>query len=51
MSLDEARSGFAIDAPATTSTNNYLLVGDNAYGYSAASTSLATGSFGDLDTY
>ena len=51
MSFDEARSGFATDASATTSTNNYLLVGDNAYGYSTASTNLATGSIGDLDTY
>ena len=49
MSFDEARSGFTIDASATTSTNHYLLVGDNAYGYSTAATNLATGNIGDLD--
>ena len=51
MSYDEARSAFVTDASATTATNNYLLVGDNAYGYSSGSTNLSLGIIGDLDTY
>lgn len=38
MSYDEARRGFQYDAPANTASNYYLLVGDNAYGYSTSGT-------------
>lgn len=51
MSLDEARSNYSIDAGNNISTNNYLLVGDNAYSYSYAGTDLNFGIIGDLDTY
>ena len=51
MSYDEARSGFAVDASENIPTNNYLLVGGNAYGYSYAATNLGISSFGDIDTY
>lgn len=51
MSFDEARFGFVVDAPDTTSTGFYLLVGDNAYGYSTAWTNLSAGVYGDIDTY
>lgn len=37
MSLDEARSGYALDALGGVQTNNYVLIGDNAYGYSFSS--------------
>jgi hypothetical protein len=42
-SLDEAYYNFSVDAPASTSTNFYLMVGDNAYS--------ATGFAGDIDAY
>lgn len=51
MSFDEARFGFVADAPDTTSTSFYLLVGDNAYGYSTAWTNFSLGVYGDIDTY
>jgi hypothetical protein len=51
MSYDEARWGFQYDAPATTATSYYLLVGDNAYGYSTSGTNLSIAAIGDLDTY
>jgi hypothetical protein len=35
-SLDEASTGFLFDAPLDLSTNFYLLLGDNAYGYSSS---------------
>jgi hypothetical protein len=51
MSYDEARSGFNVDALPGTNTSNYILVGDNAYGYSSAATNLLIPLIGDLDTY
>lgn len=49
MSLDEKRYGH--DAESGITTTNYLLVGDNAYGYSATATLPAFGLIGDLDAY
>lgn len=37
-SLDEYSYNYSIDAPYGASTNFYILVGDNAYGYSYSST-------------
>ena len=37
-SLDESTNNFAIDAPFSLSTYFYLMLGDNAYGYSSSST-------------
>jgi len=51
MSYDEARLGFTVDAPVATTTNFYMLVGDNAYGYSTSGTNLSTSTIGDLDSY
>ena len=51
MSYDEARLGFRVDAPVATTTNFYMLVGDNAYGYSTSGTNLTTNTIGDLDSY
>lgn len=51
MSYDEARLGFTVDAPVATTTNFYMLVGDNAYGYSTSGTNLSTSTIGDLDAY
>lgn len=49
MNLDERRNGQ--DALPSINTNNYLLIGDNAYGYTAAPTVPSLGIVGDLDTY
>jgi len=49
MSLDEARRNFTIDASSLITTNNYMLVGDNAYGYSLSGTNLSTNVICDLD--
>jgi hypothetical protein len=51
MSYDEARLGFNVDAPIATTTNFYMLVGDNTYGYSFSGTNLSTSTIGDLDAY
>ena len=51
MSLDEARNNFSIDAGGSIATYNYMLVGDNAYGYSFSYTNLLSNVIGDLDTY
>ena len=40
MSLDEARFNYSVDALGATNTYNYLLVGDNAYGFSFSSSDL-----------
>ena len=51
MSIDEARYTFTLDAPSTTDTNFYLLVGDNSYNYSFAGSDLSFGIVGDLDAF
>jgi hypothetical protein len=52
MSLDEARSNFIVDASSSPAlTSNYLLVGDNAYGYSFSGTAYNFSFIGDIDTY
>jgi Ca2+-binding RTX toxin-like protein len=51
MSFDEARNNFNIDASPSISTNYYMLVGDNAYGYSFSGTNLSANVIGDLDAY
>ena len=35
-SLDEFSYNYSLDAPAGVSTNFYVLIGDNAYGYSSS---------------
>lgn len=50
-SLDEAQYNFTQDAPNSVITNFYVLVGDNAYGYSFSSTNLSLNILGDIDTY
>ena len=50
-SLDEASRSFAVDAPYSLSTNFYILVGDNAYGYSSSLTNLTYNIIGDIDEY
>ncbi|WP_431268761.1 Calx-beta domain-containing protein [Dankookia sp. P2] len=49
--MDEARSGFQVDALPNTGTSNYLLVGDNAYGYTYAASSAYLSYIGDVDVY
>ena len=51
MSLNEANSNFTVDASNTPPSNNYMMVGENVYGYSYSGTNIAANSFGDIDTY
>ena len=51
MSLNEANLNFTVDASNTPPSNNYMMVGENVYGYSYSGTNIAANSFGDIDTY
>ena len=49
---DEASLNFAVDAPANLSTSFYIMLGDNAYGYtSVANNPYLTNINGDIDVY